>query len=93
MLAHQWTDALPHYLKATKIEPNNGDAWACIGDCYMQLGKYNAALEPYTKAVQNQSPGTDYRQRLQTAQYYIDNIKQRQLYNERLKKQKEDSDE
>jgi tetratricopeptide (TPR) repeat protein len=93
MIAHRWSDALPHYLKATKIEPANADAWACVGDCYMQLGKYAAALEPYKKAVQNQKPGTDYRQRLQIDQQYIENIKQRQLYNDQLKKQKEDSDE
>ena len=93
MLAQKWAAALPHYLKVTKIEPGNGDAWACVGDCYMQQGKYGAALDAYRKAVQFQKPGADYRGRYQIAQQYIDNVKQRQAYNASVKKAKEESDE
>jgi tetratricopeptide (TPR) repeat protein len=93
MVAQRYSSALPHYLKVTKVDPTNGDAWACVGDCYMQLKKYNAALDVYMKAVRNEKPGTDYRSRVQLAQQYIDNIKQRQLYTEQVKKQKEESDD
>lgn len=92
MIASKFAQALPHYLKVIKVDPGNGDAFACVGDCYMQLGKYGAALDAYRKAVSHQRPGADYRSRVQMAQQYIDNLRQQQVYKENLKKQKESAD-
>ena len=89
----KWREALPHWLKATKSDPSNGDYWACLGDCYMQLQNYGAAGGPYTKAIQFQRSGTDYRPRYQIYQQYMDHIKQEKEYKKQLQLKKEDSDE
>ena len=91
--AHKYSQAVPHFLRATKIDANNGDAWASLGDCYMQLTKYGTAVEAYKKAVQNERAGVDYRQRLQIGQQYVQHQIELDLYKKQLQKQKEESDE
>ncbi len=85
--------AIPHWLKATKIDGTNGDNWAQLGDCYMQTAAYGAALSAYKNAVQYARQGVDYRSRYQIAQQYIQHQQQEIHYKEQQKKQKEDSDE
>lgn len=93
MVAQRFLSALQQYLKVVNIEPTNADAWACIGECYMQLRNYDAAAEAFRKAVLYQKPGTDYRPRLQLDLQYIDHARQQKIYDDNLKKQKEASDD
>ncbi len=89
----KWREALPHWQKATKSDPTNGDYWAVLGDCYMQLANYPAAGEPYRKAIQYQKTGTDYRPRYQIYQQYMDHKKQEIEYKKQLQQKKENDDE
>lgn len=89
----KYKEAIPHFQKATKIDPTNGDYWACLGDCFMQIQSYGSAGEPYKKAVQFQRPPNDYRPRYQQYQQYMQNQQQQIIYKKQLQKQKEDSDD
>jgi tetratricopeptide (TPR) repeat protein len=92
-VASKFKEAIPHWVKVTKAQPMSSDSWAALGDCYMQLGNYNGALGVYTKAIQTQRAGQDFRPRYQVAQQYIEHAKQEKIFNEQKNKQKEDSDD
>ncbi len=92
-LARRYKDAIPYFLKITKALPSDAASWASLGDCYMQLKQYGAALKAYTQAVQFQRGQQNFAQRYQQAQQYIQHEQQMKLYNEQQKKQKEEADD
>ena len=45
-------EALPLLQKATKINPDNTDAWFSLGGCYFDLEYYQEALDAYIKILE-----------------------------------------
>lgn len=48
---NNYEDALPHFQKAVKIDPNFPYAWDNIGICQRRLGNLDKALEAYKKSL------------------------------------------
>jgi tetratricopeptide (TPR) repeat protein len=46
----QFEAALPHLARLTNLEPSNGGAWALLGMCEFQVGKYREAVEHIDRA-------------------------------------------
>ena len=92
-LAHRYKEAVPYFLKVTKVQPMSAESWASLGDCYMQLKNYPGALGVYTKAVQSQRQNQDFRPRYTLAQQYIEHDRQERQFKLQQKQQKEDQDE
>lgn len=48
----QWEMALFEFKMAAQINPNIGDYWFFMGDCYHALGKYNEAIYCFQKTIE-----------------------------------------
>jgi tetratricopeptide (TPR) repeat protein len=48
----KWEQAAQAYLQITEKQPDNGQAWQNLGECYMHLGKFKAAQQAFNSAVQ-----------------------------------------
>lgn len=48
----KWEQAAPIYARITSAEPANGAVWKNLGECYMQLGKFNDAQQAFSHALQ-----------------------------------------
>jgi len=48
----KWAQAGPIYAQITAQEPANGAAWKNLGECYMQMGRFNDAQQAFSHAVQ-----------------------------------------
>lgn len=49
--AHQYDQALEHYLEAIELDPNFIRAYWFLGQCYIQLSRFEEAIEAYQKAI------------------------------------------
>jgi WD40 repeat protein len=47
----KWNEAIDAYLLATRVDPQNADAYVGLGNAYMGAGKWTEALAAYNKAV------------------------------------------
>lgn len=47
----KWAEAILAFQSVTKAEPNNGQAWFRLGFSHHSLGQFEAAIEPYRKAI------------------------------------------
>ena len=45
--------AMEDFVRATQLEPENGNAHYLLGECYRNKKEYSDALEAYTKAIDN----------------------------------------
>ena len=48
----KWEQAAPIYAQIVAREQANGAAWKNLGECYMQLGKFNDAQQAFSHALQ-----------------------------------------
>ncbi|MBL8300151.1 MAG: tetratricopeptide repeat protein [Rhodanobacteraceae bacterium] len=56
-----------HYLRLTKLEPHNGEAWHLLGVVAYQMGKVDKAISHYRRAVQLRPRAADLRNNLALA--------------------------
>jgi WD40 repeat protein len=47
----KWNEAIDVYQQATRLDPQNADAYVGLGNAYMGMGKWTEALVAYKKAV------------------------------------------
>jgi Flp pilus assembly protein TadD len=47
----KWADALTYFQKATAKNPQDADAWLCVGYCYGKLGRWQEALDCFKQAI------------------------------------------
>ncbi len=55
MILGNYTEAIEKFKMLTAISPQVFDFWVNLGDCYIQLQKFEQAIEPYEKALEIQS--------------------------------------
>lgn len=48
----KWEQAAQAYAQIVAKEPKNGQAWQNLGECYVQMGKLNQALQAFTSATE-----------------------------------------
>jgi len=48
----KWNEAIDAYQQATRVDPQDADAYVGLGDAYMGAGKWTEALAVYKKAVE-----------------------------------------
>jgi len=76
--------AIPHLKRATQIDGSVADYWVQLGNEYMQIRNFNAAADAFHSA------GPKYQQLEDQNRKYIQQLKQYQDYNKKLKEQQED---
>ncbi len=52
MIRGKFDDACPKFEKLTVLVPNEKDYWLSLGDCRVQQGKFEEAIEPYEKYIE-----------------------------------------
>ena len=50
--ASQGVQSLGNFRKASKLDPSKGDAWAGMGNAYLQIGQYEDAVRMWDKALE-----------------------------------------
>lgn len=57
MARHQFDDALELATQVTRMKPNHAVAWSIVGDCQLELGRYDAAAGSYRVLLQYEKSG------------------------------------
>jgi tetratricopeptide (TPR) repeat protein len=48
----QWSRSLTKFQEASQLDPSKGDAWAGMGNAYLQMGQYDDAVSMWDKALE-----------------------------------------
>jgi predicted Zn-dependent protease len=86
MKDQKWTDAIPRFEAATKLDPTFSNAYNGIGDCQMKLKKYTEAIDSYTLASRNAKAGQDFKFKIAQARQYQERKQQEDEFAAALKK-------
>jgi tetratricopeptide (TPR) repeat protein len=86
MKDQKWTDAIPRFESATKLDPTFSNAYCGIGDCQMKLKKYTEAIDSYTLASRNAKAGQDFKFKIAQARQYQERKQQEDDYNAAIRK-------
>jgi tetratricopeptide (TPR) repeat protein len=86
MKDQKWTDAVPRFEAAAKIDPTFSNAYCGIGDCQMKLKEYTKAIESYTLASRNAKAGQNFASKLAIARQYQERKQQEEDFNAAVNK-------
>ena len=76
--------AIVHFKKATQIDGSNSDYWVALGNEYLKTRNFQGAADAFHTA------GPKYLPQESAARNYIQQLKQYNEYNKKLKEQQED---
>lgn len=76
--------AIQHFKKASQIDPSNSDYYVAMGNEYLQMRNFQGAADAFHSA------GSKYAPQEAAARNYIQQLKQYNDYNKKLKEQQED---
>ena len=56
---HRALEAIPHFQRATELDPGNAQYWKALGVAFAATGDYRSALEPFRRACTRNEKLTD----------------------------------